>query len=126
MSFTSGLEKQLEEYASKIEDTIQAAQDLPETGHLYTMVSPGELRVDIPHTPTAYAEYRAALGNKWRQDTTLEQGRQNDRGDVYWHFTHKELDIEFTLCLDSKSEYATCTRVQVGVKEMPIFETVCA
>ncbi len=125
MSFTEQLEKQLREDASKIEVTIQAAQDLPEIGHLYTTVEPGRLRVDVPFTPTAYTEYRKALGNKWRQRPGMNQVSQNDAGDSYWFFVHKETDVHLTLCLDATSEFATCKRIQIGMKEVQIFETTC-
>ncbi len=125
MSFTKQLEKQLREDASKIEVTIQAARDLPETGHLYTTTEPGRLRVDVPFTPTAYTEYRKILGNKWQQQPETNQASQNDVGDNYWFFVHKETNVHLTLCLDATSEYATCKRIQTGTKEVKIFETVC-
>lgn len=123
MSFTSRLEKQLKEYASKIESTITAARDLPEIGRLYTTVEPGSLRVDVPFTPTAYAEYRKALGSKWQ--SKKESSWQTSDGDTYFSFAHKKTGVFLALCLDATSEYATCKRVQVGTKEIPIFETIC-
>ncbi len=125
MHFTEQLEKQLREDASKIEVTIQAAQDLPETGRLYTTVEPGRLRVDVPFTPTAYIEYREMLGDKWQQRPGANQASQNDAGDSYWFFDHKETNVHLTLCLDATSVYATCKRIQIGTKEVAIFETIC-
>lgn len=122
MSFTSVLEERLNKYASKVKDTIVAAFDLPEIGKLYGTIDAGELRVDVPFTPTAYVEYRKALGDKWRKGA---EGWQNSDGDSYFEFIHKATEIPLTLCLDAASKYATCKRVQIGTKEVPIFETIC-
>lgn len=125
MSFTAKLEKALNDHTSKVEKTIQAAKDLPEIGHLYTGIEAGRVRVDIPFTPTAYKEYRKALGSKWKQRSGMKQSTQNDVGDNYWYFIH-ENGVHLTLCLDAASEHATCKRVQIGMKEVPVFETICS
>lgn len=120
--FTAKLEQALTERVSKVEITIQAAKDLPEIGDLYITIEPGELRVDLPFTEIAYEEYRKALGDKWRKMTHTWQ---TDDGDRYFSFDHVKTGVLLVICLDATSDFATCKRIRIGMKEVPIFETVC-
>ncbi len=124
-NFTDEPRKQLTACNNRIDDTLLAAEDLPEIGQLYIMTRPGELRVDIPFTSIAYAEYRQALGSNWILEQGTQQGQQDNDSDGYWYFVHKYTGIRLTLCLNADNEYATCKRIKVGAREVPIYETVC-
>ncbi len=124
-SFTDELREQLTTCNNRIDDTLEAAKDLPEIGKLYFLTRPGLLRVDIPFTSTAYTEYRHALGNKWILEQGTQQRRQDNDSDGYWYFVHKYTGTRLTLCLDAASKRATCSRIQAGVEKVPIYEAVC-
>lgn len=82
------------------------------------------LRVDIAFTDTAFRQARKLLGTDWRRRKFMP-GYKADSGDVYAFYVHKETGVELCLCLDAAQKYASCKRVIVGVKEVPIYEVVC-
>lgn len=124
-NFTDELREQLTTCNDRINDTLLAAEDLPEVGQLYITTRPGELRVDIPFTSTIYVEYRQALGSNWILEQGTQQTQQDSDSDGYWQFVHKYTGVRLTLCLDAASKYATCKRIQVGTSSVPIYETIC-
>ena len=82
------------------------------------------IRVDIPMTLTAFADFRRFLGSDWKRKPNAYE-YQAFAGDRYFSFLHRKTGVELRLCLRADSEFATCERKQVGVKEEPIYEVVC-
>lgn len=116
------------EYMAKMEKIRDTIALLPDGLEVFKARIYGNcenyIRIDIPMTITAFADFRRFLGSDWTRDKAAYE-YQADDGDRYFSFLRKETGIELKLCLRADSQYATCQRKQVGVKEVPIFEVVC-
>lgn len=83
------------------------------------------IRVDIPMTLTAFADFRRFLGSDWKRKQNAYE-YQSSSGNRYFSFMHRGTGVELRLCLRADSEFATCERKQVGVIEEPVYEVVCS
>lgn len=80
------------------------------------------LRIDIPMTPTAFANARRLLGRDWKR-----QGyeHQDENGNRYFSLVHKITGVALTLGIRADKAGATCQRRQVGEKTVPVYEVIC-
>lgn len=105
--------------------TIEAANDLPDIGHLYTALDPGELRIRLDYKPTEYLVLRRAIARKWKY-TNHYFNKLN--GNYYACFKHRNLEVELTLELEFPGEFengATCRVIELGHEAKPIYGLEC-
>jgi hypothetical protein len=113
---------------SLIPATIKAIDDLPDIGRLYTILDPGELRIQLDYKPSDYLLARRMLAKKW----TYKGHRFNEyTGNVYVEFAHKDKDldrIKLDLELEFSPEFengASCRLVEIGHKTETIYGLEC-
>lgn len=127
-SLKQGAMNKYDSYIAKLETIKNTISLLPDglEGFKATIYYNCEnyIRIDIPMTLTAFADFRRFLGSDWKRKPDAYE-YQSDSGDRYFSFLHRETGVDLRLCLKADSEFATCERKQVGVKEVPIMEAVC-
>jgi hypothetical protein len=118
------LVEKLEGLQKSIPDTIKAAKSLPlEFGELYQITEPGELRIDMQYNVVQYRILRRFLKNDWK---FVDKYFHENLGFWFSNFAHKRLEVDLKIGLElSSNEEASCRRIKVGEKTMPIYKMEC-
>lgn len=117
----------MNELESLIPDTVEAVKSLPDNinGKLYTLLSPGELTINIQYLPEEYLSLRRELAKDWKYKT---HWFNELTGSIYVGFQHKSLKVELDLELEIATEYqdgATCKLVEIGHKTEIVYGLEC-
>jgi hypothetical protein len=118
--------KRMNKLKELIPATIEAIDDLPDVGDLYTALDPGELRIALGYRLNKYLSLRRILAKKWQ----YRSHRFNElNGNYYVYFRHKKFDeIKLSLELEFPKEFennAVCRVIEVGHKTEVIYGLEC-
>lgn len=106
--------------------TIGAINDLPDVGNLYTVLNPGQLRIQVDCVPTEYLALRRTLAKKWKY---IGHRFSELTGNYYVYFEHRNFEkVILALELEFPVEFengASCRLVETGHKTTPLYGLEC-
>lgn len=79
-----------------------------------------QLHLIFPYSLDLLKDVRKSLGDKWKFKSVSEHGWF-----IYRTYVSEEYSFKLLLDLDSTYEGSTCQMVQVGTREIPVYEVVC-
>jgi hypothetical protein len=83
-----------------------------------------ELNLQMPFDPVLFAKVRRTLGKDWR---FIGKSLSQEYGIAYRRYRcAHDKTLTLSIALNTMKEGSTCRRVQVGTKEVPVYEVVCS
>ena len=101
---------------------LQRLPDLPGV-EPYASADTMSVYIHIPFSPPALLAMRRAMGRGWklRRCTTYSNDTQN----IQRAYGKEGEEFEIAVCMSTAMEGATCQRVQVGERVVPVYEVHC-
>lgn len=126
-NYKEKLDEALDHFTSSMAVLIEVAKDIPEDlpywAGIYPthIIEPSSIRIDMPYDLDKLVILRKALGNKWKSDGSSKSFSDN----MSFRYVHIGTGLRMEVILDAELSGSTCKRVQVGVKEEPVWEVRC-
>jgi hypothetical protein len=102
--------------AGKLEAMIP--DNLPNEAEIWA--TEHDLRINLPFSLCLFKQVRKLLGRNWKRHRSFS----NDQGRKFIIYLAQD-KTDLTICLEPEHENATCQRLQVGTKEIPIYRVTC-
>ena len=80
---------------------------------------------NLPYDWNVYKQFRRLIGRGWRGGNWCDTQHHDDTVHHHQSLTHQDFEADLNISLCSEMEGSTCKRVQIGTKEVPVYEVTC-
>lgn len=123
---TEHLQQELARRGEELERMRRTIASLPGDLDCCAFLGGGSVWLSIPYSPARFKAVRQALGPKWRREDNILRTLTGVRDLVYYRVGAERDEFSpLYVSLSPTADGATCRRVQVGERVMPVYEVVC-